>query len=76
MVKTSEKLNEMQNQLGAMQETLKRIETHYLKQLQEVSGSRGSVPEVRREDPGGEFAKLLKQSPFAERTVLFQAEEK
>lgn len=76
MAKTHEKLNEMTSQLNTMQETLKRIEQHYLKQLHAVSGSRGSVPEVRADDPHGTFAKLLAQSPFAERTISFQPEEK
>jgi len=51
-----EKLDKMSAQLGEMQEALKRIEAHYVKQLQEAqetqqhlitAGSRGEVGEVK-----------------------------
>lgn len=52
-----EKLDKMSAQLGEMQEALKRIEAHYVKQLQEaqetqqmgliIAGSRGEVGEVK-----------------------------
>ena len=53
---TKEKLDKMSAQLGEMQEALKRIEAHYVKQLQEAqktqqhlitAGSRGEVKEVK-----------------------------